>query len=269
VTSSSLAKAGPPRRRRIGPRLVYGAASLIVVGGIWEFAVIGGLVDQQFVAAPSAALVAGWDLAVSGELWPHAWASLQEFLLGSALGIVIGVALGFIMARWRSVNSALSPTVWAIYSVPRTAFVPLLLVWFGIGLASKAAFVFLGVVFPMIANTYLGIRQTDPLVVRAARSFCASGREIMLKVTLPSAIPYLVDGLRLGTGRGLVGVIIAELYVSREGIGFLIRQSSLNYHTEILIFGVILVAVFGIFLSQLLLWLERRFAGWRLAGSGG
>lgn len=254
------------RRRRINPRFLYGAAALIVIGAIWEVIVDAGLVPHEFMAAPSAALLAGWDLAISGTLWPNAWASLSEFLLGTAVGVVVGVALGGAMALWRSVNSALSPTVWAIYSVPRTAFVPLLLVWFGIGLVSKAAFVFLGVVFPMIANTYLGIRETDPFAIRAARSFGASGREVMLKVTLPSSIPYLVDGLRLGTGRGIVGVIIAELYVSREGIGFLIRQSSLNYHTDILIFGMILVMAFGIVLSQLLLWIERRFAGWRKAG---
>ena len=108
--------------------------------------------------------------------------------------------------------------------------------------------------------------ETDPLAIRSARSFSANGREVLTKVILPSSVPYLVDGLRLGTGRGIVGVIIAELYVSREGIGFLIRQSSLNFQTATLIFGVVLVAVFGIVLSQVLIAIERRFAGWRQAG---
>lgn len=256
------------RRRRFGasPRLTYGLASLLVVATVWEVVVRAGLVNGLFLAAPSAAFAAGWKLMVSGELLRHAGVSLLEFFWGTLIGILAGVVLGFSMARWRTVDMALSPTVWAIYSVPRTAFVPLLLVWFGIGLASKVAMVFLGVVFPMIANTYLGVRETDPISIRSARSFSANGREVLTKVILPSSIPYLVDGLRLGTGRGIVGVIIAELYVSREGIGFLIRQSSLNFQTAILIFGVLIVAVFGIFLSQVLIAIERRFAGWRQAG---
>lgn len=255
-----------PRRFRVSPRLAYGLVSLLVVAIVWEIAVRAGLVNGQFLAAPSAALAAGWKLTVSGELLPHAWASLLEFFWGTLIGVGVGVVLGFAMARWRNVDAALSPTVWAIYAVPRTAFVPLLLIWFGIGLSSKAAMVFLGVVFPMIANTYLGVRETDPLAIRSARSFSANGREVLTKVILPSSVPYLVDGLRLGTGRGIVGVIIAELYVSREGIGFLIRQSSLNFQTATLIFGVALVAAFGIVLSQVLIAIERRFAGWRQAG---
>ena len=255
------------RRLHLNPRIAYGAASLLVVAAIWEAVVRSGLVDPRFLAPPSAAVSAGWELVTSGELWPHAWASLVEFFWGTGIGILVGVVLGFLMAQSRTVNSAIAPTVWAIYAVPRTAFVPLLLVWFGIGLASKAAMVFLGVVFPMIANTYLGIRAVDPYVLRAARSFSATKREVVSKVMLPSAVPYLVDGLRLGTGRGIVGVIIAELYVSREGIGFLIRQSSLNFQIPTLIFNVVLVAAFGILVSQALIWLERRYAGWRRAGT--
>lgn len=250
----------------INPRILYGTLSLVVVAVIWEAAVRLGIVDPRFLAPPSAAVAEGWQLAASGELWPHAWISLIEFFWGTAIGVGVGVVLGFLMAQSSTVNAAIAPTVWAIYAVPRTAFVPLLLIWFGIGLPSKVAMVFLGVVFPMIANTYLGVRSVDQYVLRAARSLAATRREIVVKVMLPSAVPYLVDGLRLGTGRGIVGVIIAELYVSREGIGFLIRQSSLNFQTATLIFGVVLVAAFGIALSQALIWIERRYAGWRLSG---
>lgn len=263
---SSTPSAPAALYRRINPRLLYGTLSLVVLATLWELAVRLGLVDETFLAPPSAAMAAGWELVATGRLWGHAWASLIEFFWGTLLGVAIGVVLGFAMARWSAVNAAIGPTVWAIYAVPRTAFVPVLLVWLGIGLESKVAMVFLGVVFPMIANTYLGVRETDPFTVRAAQAFAANGREILLKVTLPSSIPYLIDGLRLGTGRGIVGVIIAELYASQEGIGYLLRQAGLNFQTGRLIFGVILVAAFGILLSQILLWLERRLAGWRRAG---
>src|SRR5690606_14514245 len=129
--------------------------------------------------SPIDSLAAGWELAASGELWPHAWASLVEFFWGTLVGVVVGGVLGFLMAQSGTINAAIGPTVWAVYAVPRTALVPLLLVWFGIGLASKAAMVFLGVVFPAVANTCLGVRAVDPYVLRAARSFAATRREIV------------------------------------------------------------------------------------------
>jgi ABC-type nitrate/sulfonate/bicarbonate transport system permease component len=264
---TSIAAAPSRRGLRLNPRLAYGALSLGILAAIWELAVLTGVVDARYLAAPSAAAAAGWELVADGSFWGHAWASLIEFFWGTLIGVVVGVVLGFMMARWSTVNAAIGPTVWAIYAVPRTAFVPVLLVWFGIGLESKVALVFLGVVLPMIANTYLGVRETDPYVLRAARAFAANGREILTKVIFPSSIPYLIDGLRLGTGRGIIGVIIAELYASQEGIGYLLRQAGLNFETDRMIFGVILVGAFGIVLSQALIWLERRLAGWRRAGT--
>jgi NitT/TauT family transport system permease protein len=267
VTAVALERA--PRRRsfHVNPRLTWGAASLLVLAIIWELAFRAGLMNPQFMAPPSEALAAGWDLMSSGKLWPHAVTSLIELFWGSLFGIVIGIPLGFAMAQWRTVDSALSPTVWGIYSVPRTAFVPLLLVWFGIGLASKGAFVFLGVVFPMIANTYLGVRETDPYALRSARSFSASRLETLRYVVLPSAVPYIIDGLRLGAGRGIVGVIIAELYVSSGGVGYMLRLAGLGFQTAQLIFLTLLVAALGIVVSQILIWLDHRIAGWRQAGS--
>jgi ABC-type nitrate/sulfonate/bicarbonate transport system permease component len=264
------AAAARPRRSRpfhVSPRLTWGAGALLVFAIIWELAFRAGLLNPQFMAPPSAALSAGWEMFSSGKIWPHAWTSLVEFFWGSLFGIVIGIPLGFVMAQWRSVDSALSPTVWGLYSVPRTAFVPLLLVWFGIGLASKGAFVFLGMVFPMIANTYLGVRETDPYTLRSARSFSASRSETLRKVIFPSAFPYLIDGLRLGAGRGIVGVIIAELYVSSGGLGYMLRLAGLGFQTAQLIFLTILVAAFGIVVSQFLIWLDHKIAGWRQAGS--
>lgn len=258
---------GTLRRPWVNPRLTYGLVSLATFAAVWESVVRAGLVSTRFLAPPTEALAAGWTLVGSGRLWPHAWTSLQEFLLGFGLAVVAGVGLGFAMAQWRAVNRAIGPTVWAIYSVPREAFIPIFLVWFGIGIGSKVAVVFLGAVFPLIANTYLGVNGTELVALRAARAFCASKGETLRKVVLPASVPYLIDGLRLGAGRGLVGVVVAEMYVSREGIGYLLMQAAQNFRTAQLIFEVLLVAVFGIAISQLLIWLERRYAGWRRAGA--
>lgn len=255
-----------PRFLRINPRVTWGALSIVCFGLIWELAFRISGVHTAFLVPPSAALVAGWEIMSSGQFWPDAWRSLVEFFWGTLFGVGVGIPLGFAMARWRAVEATLSPTVWAVYSVPRTAFVPLLLVWFGIGLASKGAFVFLGVVFPMVANTYLGVRETDPSALRAARSFCANRRETLLKVVLPASFPYLVDGLRLGAGRGIVGVVIAELYASNGGVGHMLRLAGLAFQTAQLIFLVLFVSAFGIVVSQALIWFERRVAGWRHVG---
>lgn len=266
-----MSVASPAARRRSGanPRLVYGAAGLLVIAALWEVAVRVGLIPSRFLAPPSEALLAGWDLSVSGRIWSHLWVSFQEFASGFLLADAVGLAIGFLMARFKRVDLAIGPTIWAIYSVPREAFIPLLLAWFGIGPGAKSAVVFLGALFPMIANTYLGVRRVDPTTLRAARAFCASGWESLHKVVLPSTVPYLIDGLRLGAGRGLVGVVVAEMYVSREGIGYLLMQAGQNFRTAQLVFEVLLVAGFGILISQGLRTLEHRVAGWRTAGRGG
>ncbi len=232
---------------------------------LWEVAVRSGLLDTQFLVSVSGAASAGWQLVESGRFWGAAWISLIEFFWGMLAGIVVGLPLGFIMAKSRAVDSMLSSTVWATYSVPRTAFVPLMLVWFGVGLSSKTAFVFLGAVFPLIANMYLAVRETDPFALRSAYSFSATRMETVRKVTLPFAIPYVIAGLRLAAGRGIIGVIIAEMFVSTQGIGYLLRVAGLSLDAGVTFFLFLLVAAFGISVSQFLLWLERRVAGWRYA----
>jgi NitT/TauT family transport system permease protein len=239
--------------------------AILIILLSWEMAVRSGLLDTQFLVSVSEALAAGWRLVVSGRFWGAAWVSLIEFFWGMLVGILVGVPLGFVMAKSRAVDRLLSSTVWAVYSVPRTAFVPLMLVWFGVGLTSKTAFVFLGAVFPLIANSYLAVRETDRYALRAARSFSATRVETVMKVTLPFSIPYVIAGLRLAAGRAIIGVIIAELFVSTEGIGHLLRVAGLSLDTAMIFFLFLLVGAFGITVSQSLIWLERKVAGWRHA----
>jgi ABC-type nitrate/sulfonate/bicarbonate transport system permease component len=230
---------------------------------IWEAVAQARLVDPRYLAGPSAVLLAGWMLAASGAIWPHLWTSFQEFFWGFSAAIVVGLAIGMAMARYRRVDYTLGPTVMALYSIPRLVFVPLILFWMGLGVPSKAMVVFLGALFPIVINTQAGLRSTDPLLIRAARSFCASELDVLRKIMLPAALPYIVAGLRLGVGRGLMGVIVAEMYVSSQGIGFLLMQSARSFRTAQLLFEVVLVAGAGILASQGLQVLERRLVRWR------
>ena len=175
--------------------------------------------DPVFVATPLAVLRAGYTLLASGELIPHALASAQALFLGFGLAVLVGLPLGTIMGRLPWLRHLLDPVVMAGHATPRLALLPVLVLWLGIGVASKVAAAFLGAVFPVLVNTLAGVRQIDSLWERAVRAFGGGRLSVITKVVLPGALPAVMGGLRLGFGRALIGVIVGEMYVSVAGIG--------------------------------------------------
>ena len=141
----------------------------------------------------------------------------EEFFSGFALAIVVGVPLGILMGWYSRVNAMLEPFVSALYATPRIALLPLVVIWFGIGIASKVAIVFLGAIFPILVNTITGVRTIEADFIKVARSFGASDRQMFLTVVLPSAVPMLLTGLRLGLGHALVGIVVGEMYGATAG----------------------------------------------------
>ncbi len=186
-----------------------------------------------------------------------------ERLWGFLLAAAIGIVLGILIATSDTVHDFVDPWISALYSTPTVALAPLFIVIFGIDTPSKIAVVFLLAVFPIVINTATGIRATDNVYLEAARSFCASRNQIFTKVLIPSALPFIVAGLRLGIGRGLVGVVVGELFGARGGLGFLILTSSQVFDTAGLWVGVFVLAGTGILSVLLLQKLERRMAPWR------
>ncbi|HZU05335.1 MAG TPA: ABC transporter permease [Chloroflexota bacterium] len=202
-------------------------------------------------------------LARNGELWKHTSVSLQEFALGFAAAAVVGIVLGLLLATSPKLRDYVEPWVSFLYAVPLVAIAPLFIVAFGIGIMSKVVVIFLVAVFIIIVNTEVGVLSTDPNLIEAARSFGATRLQIFRKVLLPAALPFIVAGLRLGMARGLVGVVVAELFGAKAGLGFLILASAQVFDTASLFVGVLVLAVGGYLGVELLKFIEHKLAPWR------
>jgi ABC-type nitrate/sulfonate/bicarbonate transport system permease component len=241
---------------------VRGLLSLLVVGVVWEIAGRSG--RWPLVLAPISEIwIKFLQLAASGELMRHVLVSLNEFIVGFAIAAVLGIFLGIAIASSDRVRDYVDPWVSAVYATPTVALAPLFIFMFGIDAPSKMAVVFLLAIFPIVINTSTGMRSTDRIYIEAARSFCASRTQIFSKVLIPSALPFIVAGLRLGIGRGLVGVVIGEFIGARAGLGYLIFRSSQAFQIDAMWVGVFLLAGTGVVAVLVLQSVERRMAPWR------
>src|SRR5947208_1809500 len=221
---------------------LIGAVSMLAFLAFWEAAVALEWVNPLFTSSPSRIGRAGYEMFADGSIYPHLAVSGYEFLVGYGMAIVIGVPLGILMGWYGRINAVLDPFVSALYATPRIALLPLLMIWFGIGLMSKIAIVFLGAIFPILVNTITGVRTLHADFVKVARSFGASDRQIFLTVALPSSVPLLLTGLRLGLGHALVGIVVGEMYGATHGLGFLIATSGARFQTDKLMVGILLIA---------------------------
>jgi NitT/TauT family transport system permease protein len=237
----------------------YGFLALILIA--WQL--VGPLVNPIFFSYPSKIAVAFYDLTfVTGELQHYMWESLLILLYGLAIAIVVGVPLAILMARFQRVDWALDLPVNAMYATPMVALVPLLVLWFGIYMQAKVIVVFLFCVFPILINTYQGVRECDKGMLEVARSFRSSEWGMWRDVLFPFALPYIAAGIRLAIGRGLVGVVIAEFYTTISGLGYMITRYAHIFDMDKTFVPVILLMFLGVSLTAVLKWVERRIAPW-------
>ena len=269
--TDTAADAQPTEPKSFGARnehALIGTSSMLIFLAFWETAVALAWVNPLFISSPSRIVHAGYEMFADGSIYPHLAVSGYEFLVGYGMAIIIGVPLGILMGWYGRINAVLDPFVSALYATPRIALLPLLMIWFGIGLMSKIAIVFLGAIFPILVNTITGVRTLHADFVKVARSFGASDRQIFLTVALPSSVPLLLTGLRLGLGHALVGIVVGEMYGATHGLGFLIATSGARFQTDKLMVGIILIAAAGVALTELLRLIERRFERWRPSVGG-
>jgi NitT/TauT family transport system permease protein len=247
-----------------GTRLRYFAGILSVLGGllVWELISRLFVANPLFLAAPSQIVQAIYSLTLSGEMQRHLAISAVEFALGYVIASALGIVLGFAMASSSTAKRALQPWVSGLYATPTIALAPLFILWLGIGIWSKVLVVIFLVLFPVTINTEAGLRTTSERLIEMLRSFGASPRQIFFKVSLPSAMPFILAGLRLGIGRGLIGVVVAELFGSRAGLGRLISQSADAFNMPELFAGVVVLAVAGIVMTAGFTWLEGKLVPW-------
>ena len=242
----------------------YLAGTVSVIGGLlaWELISRFLVANPLFLAAPSQIVEAIWALTLSGQMEKHIAISAIEFALGYVIASIIGIGIGFGMASSAKFKQAMQPWISGLYATPTIALAPLFILWFGIGIWSKVLVVIFLVLFPVTINTEAGLRTTSERLIEMLKSFGASGPQIFFKVSLPSALPFILAGLKLGIGRGLIGVVVAELFGSRAGLGRLISQSADAFNMPELFAGVIVLAVAGIAMTAGFGWLEKRLVPW-------
>ena len=204
-----------------------------------------------------------WTLAVSGKLNKHFEATLIEFAYGFSTACILGIIIGYFMGMYRWFDEVMDPWIATLYSIPVITIVPLIIIWFGIGMLSKIIVVFKITVVAIILNTAAGIKNLDPVWLELAQSLRLTGWQTTYKIRFPGALPYIITGMRLGVGRALLAVVVAELMASNAGLGYLLRDSSETWDSPKLFVTVILLAVIGLVSFNLIKRLERRMAPWR------
>ena len=235
--------------------------SLVFVLLVWEF--YGRRVNPILFTYPSAIARAFLTLVANGELQSYMKESLLVLAYASVLSVSAGVVLGVVMGRFSIVEWAADIYVNALYSTPMVAVVPLIVLWFGFKVPAKVIIVFLFMVFPVLLNTYEGVKNVDRNLQEVARSFCSSESQLWRHLIIPSAVPFIVAGVRLAIGRGLVGMIVAEFYTSVTGLGYMIVRYANALETDKLFVPIVVVMILGVGLLSLAKWVEGRIAPWR------
>ena len=243
--------------------IVRGCVSLLAGLAIWEALAQLLLENELLIPPPSSVARTFWRLTVTGQLNKHFAATLLEFAYGFSTACIIGVVIGYFMGLYKRFDEIMDPWIATLYSIPIIAVVPLIIIWFGIGMTSKVIVVFKITVVAIILNTAAGIKNLDPVWLELAKSLRLSGWETTYKIRVPGALPYIITGMRLGVGRALLGVIVAELMASNAGLGFLLRDSSETWDSPKLFVTVFLLAAMGLVSFNLIKRFERRVAPWR------
>lgn len=235
------------------------AAVLIV----WQTVCSAGWVSSLFLPSPARIAIALWRLAVSGEIWPHVWASFVRiaggWIVGTAVGLVVGLAMGLFTVS-RAVGM---PMVSALFPIPKIALLPLLILWLGIGETSKIATIALGVFFPTVIAVYSGVDAVPRNLIRMAQSFEVPAAAIVWKVILPGAMPSVLAGFRISAATALLLVVSAEMIGAETGLGAFVLQAGNLMQTDQLLAGVVILSLFGLAVGRGISALERGLLRWR------
>jgi NitT/TauT family transport system permease protein len=255
------------RNERI-EKLLVGGGTLLAFLALWQAVVSLGLVDPLFVSSPARIWQAGRDLLDDPNFWRDVRVSADEFVTGYLAAIALAIPLGLIVGWYRRAQYLLGPFIDALNAIPRVTFLPIIVVWFGIGLWSKFAVVFLGALVPIVIATQAGVRASEARFLRVARSFGASQPKVFSSIVLPGTVPFIFTGLKYAAGRALLGVVVGELYASTAGVGHMIAEAGNTFQTDTLFFGVLLFTAAGLVTTGTLDVVEKRFERWRPQPAG-
>ena len=251
--------------RRFEPT-VLGTGTIFLLLLIWQF--LPDFVPMKagtklFFTVPSHIAGTLWNMFATGSIWKPLGVSASAFAIGLLLAIVAGLPLGVLLGRSATLNAMIDPFITAFNATPRLVFLPLLMLWFGIGIWSKVAVVFLGALFPLLINTYEGVRNADKVLINVVRSFGAGEWDIARLVVVPNSLPFIIVGLRLAIGRAVLGVVVSEFFGSQDGLGVVMVRAASQFKVDIVFAGLIVFAALSLIMTGLVKLLEDRLTRWR------
>ncbi len=235
---------------------------LLIIAVVWEILPHAGLVSPSFLPPISLIVKDGIVLFSDNEIYYHAGASLMRALSGLGIAIVFGVAAGVLMARYMPVRVVLNPLVQMFYPMPKSALIPVMIIWLGIGSASKIVLIFLGCMLPVVISAFNGARGVDPVYIWSARSLGASDREVLWEVILPAAMPDILNGIRTALAISFVLLVSSELLISTEGLGYLIGLLGENGVYPTMFSVIFLIIAMGFAADRVYLVISRRVLAW-------
>ena len=240
--------------------LAWGSVLIFML--VWEIAPVLGWANPLFTSSPSRIFTAAIWLFENG-FWNDIKVSATEFAIGILMAVAVGVPFGMALGWYRKLYAIFEVFITALYATPRIALLPLLILWLGIGIESKIAIIFLGGFFPILINVISGMKQVDSTLLQCARSFGASDRQLLFTLAVPSSLPFIIAGLQLAVGRGLVGVVVGELVASTAGIGHMMSIAASTFQTDKVFVGIIILGATGYVLTSLLQRVEHHFSVWK------
>ncbi|ADY55350.1 binding-protein-dependent transport systems inner membrane component [Syntrophobotulus glycolicus DSM 8271] len=240
-----------------------GGGVILVLLITWEVSSALNLVNPMFASSPARIFTALIKLFKNGEIIPHIVESSKVFAIGYLMAAVTGIPAGIALGWFKKAGLAFGPMIAAFYTTPRIALMPLFIIWFGLGVGSKLALVFLSAVFPLIVNMQTAVSNLDKDFTTVAKAYGANQRQIFFTIALPESVPFLITGLRLATGRALLGVVGAEVFGGAEGLGYLIQYAGATFQVDKVFVCVVIIAAAGIIMDRSLLALNKRFSLWR------
>lgn len=243
-------------------RLLCGAAGLLGFLLLWQVGAMTGLLDPLFVSTPVEVLRTALRLIPSADFDRHLLSTGQSLFLGLSIALVIGVAVGLPLGWSPTLHAVFEPVIAAVYGVPYIAFLPVIIMWTGIGATSRIIIVVWSAIFPLMINTIQGAREVNEDYLRVGRSFSASNLQMFLTIALPSSVPYILAGLRTSIGRAIVGVVVAEFFMASRGLGYFINLKANSLDMASAFVAVSVLALLGIALVGLVTYLEERFCNW-------
>ena len=236
---------------------------LLLLAVLWEIVPRLGLIDASAVPPLSAVAVAWWDLLRSGDLVTNGLSSLQNLSAGLVLGVLVGTSLGVLMAWYKPLDELVHPLVRALYPMPKSALIPVMILWLGLGSASKIASIFIGCLLPVVLSAYNGARGVDRVLIWSALAAGASRRAVLWEVVLPSALPEILAGTRNALALSFILLVSSEFVIGQRGLGYLISFLGEGGAYDAMFAGVLTVAAVGFLADRVYLAVMRSALAWR------